>query len=146
MKKILVPLDGSAQSAGVLPLVKDLAKRYRARVILFHAVELYPVASDYPIPVLPPGKKEAARILAPLQKRLPGIQVRIRTALGPPALEILEAARKEKADLIAMATHGRSGLTRLALGSVAEEVLRHAPCPVLLKRAGKGRRRAKARS
>jgi hypothetical protein len=63
-----------------------------------------------------------------------GLIVRARLVIGAPADAILRVSSEEQADLIVMATHGRSGLSRLALGSVAEEVIRHADLPVLLVR------------
>ena len=62
------------------------------------------------------------------------VPVRVRVAVGAPALHILEVAEEEKADLIALSTHGRSGFSRWAFGSVAEQVLRNASCPLLVKR------------
>ena len=144
--RILVPLDGSEQSARILPLVKALARLYGSKVTLFHATELYPVASDYPMVQLPPTPREVARALAPFRRRLAGISVSVRSSLGTPAATILDAAEGEKAELIAMATHGRSGLSRWAYGSVAEQVLRHTSRPLLLLRtAGPHGRRKPAR-
>ena len=132
--KILVPLDGSEQSAGILPLVTELARLYESRVLLFYVAEIYPVAGDFPVVQLPMPPKDVARLLEPYRKRLKGISVRTSTMIGTPALSILDVAKKEGADLIAMTTHGRSGLSRWAFGSVAEQVLRHCPYPLLVQR------------
>ncbi len=131
---ILVPLDGSARSAGILPLVREVARSFGAQVVLLHVTELYPAVGDVPVLQLPPTPAQVARSLARYRKVLKGVTVRIRSELGTPAASILEAARKEKVDLIAMTTHGRSGVTRWAFGSVAEQVLRHCPYPVLAQR------------
>jgi nucleotide-binding universal stress UspA family protein len=64
------------------------------------------------------------------------VPVQVNVAVGTPAEEILRVAREEKVDLIVMGTHGRTGLRHLLLGSVAEEVTRHAPCPVFTVRSG----------
>lgn len=76
------------------------------------------------------------RSLADLRARTerPGLMVASRAIQGDPALEICEVARQAGHDLIVMGTHGRTGLTRLFLGSVAERVIREAPCPVLVVR------------
>jgi nucleotide-binding universal stress UspA family protein len=79
---------------------------------------------------------DAEEYLAPIAAELRGKGVRVRTLVrrGEPAAEIVEAAREADADLIAMTTHGRSGLRRLIFGSVAEAVLRRAELPVFLMR------------
>lgn len=135
-RKILLPLDGSETSARILPLVGAFARLNGARVILFHTQVLYPTVGDYAGFVLPPDPKSSRRILEGYRKRLPGVKTSIRAALGLPAEAILEAAEREKVDLVALATHGRTGLSRWALGSVAEQVLRHCPLPVLVQRTG----------
>ena len=132
--KILVPMDGSEQSAGVLPIVAEMARLYESKVLLFYVSELYPVVSEYPVVQLPMTPKEVAKLLEPYRKRLQGISVRIVTTIGTPALSILDAAKKEGVDLIAMTTHGRSGFSRWAFGSVAEQVLRHCPYPLFVQR------------
>jgi universal stress protein A len=68
--------------------------------------------------------------------RVPGIRMRYEVRRGSPADAICRMAADEHCDLLVMMTHGRTGLTRIIMGSVAEEVLRHAPCPVLLMRPG----------
>ena len=79
---------------------------------------------------------EAKRYLSEIERRLSkkGLRVRTRVTFGSPAEEILAAAQSTSADLIAMATRGRSGLGRALFGSVAESVLRSSPVPVLLIR------------
>ena len=74
--------------------------------------------------------------MAPYRRRLKGIPVKVASELGHPALSILDAAKGMHADLIAMTTHGRSGASRWAFGSVAEQVLRHCPHPLLVLRTG----------
>ena len=131
---ILVPLDGSQRAARILPLVREMALDFSARVVLLHVTELYPTVGDVPVLLPPPSPAQIARQMAPFRKSLRGVSVRIRSELGTPAGSILETAKREKADLIAMATHGRSGVSRWAFGSVAEQVLRHCPYPLLMQR------------
>ncbi len=136
-RKILVPLDGSETSARILPLVGELAEAYGSTVVLYHVVPLYAnVAGEYPIVQLPPTPAEIARQLAPYRRRLKGIPVKVASELGVPAASILDAAKAMHADLIAMTTHGRSGASRWAFGSVAEQILRHCPYPLLVLRTG----------
>ena len=131
IRKILVPLDGSARSAQVLPLVAELARLYGSEVTLFYTVEL--VVAEVPIaPIM--TQAEAAGLLAPFQARLPGIVTHVKSTLGLPAHAIVEEAASGAYDLVALATHGRTGLERWAFGSVAENVVRHAPCPLLVRR------------
>ncbi len=134
IRTLLLPLDGSRHSAGILPLVREVALAFRARVVLLHVTELYPAMGDVPMLQLPPTRAEILRRMLPFRRLLKGVGVKIRTEMGAPAEAILEVARKEQADLIAMNTHGRSGLGRWAFGSVAEQVLRHCPYPLLARR------------
>ena len=135
IKTLLVPLDGSEHAARILPLAHQVARSFGAQAVFLHVTELYPTMGDLPIVQPWPTPAETARHLAPFRKRLKGVTVRILSELGTPAVSILEAARREKADLIAMTTHGRSGISRWAFGSVAEQVLRHCHHPLLIQRA-----------
>jgi nucleotide-binding universal stress UspA family protein len=151
-KRVLVPLDGSALAEAILPFVEQVAGPLGAEVILLRVVE--PVSAAGAIAtagVVPPtayalSELEAKRYLVKAEPRLvkKGLRVRTRIALGPPADAILGAIHTSGADLVAMTTHGRSGLGRALFGSVAESVLRASPVPVLLVRAP-ARRKSKAR-
>ncbi len=127
-RRILVPLDGSDRAAAVLPLVVDLARRHEAEVVLLHVLPAGP-----PMAAIASGV-ESVELLRGHQRQLAeqGVTARMREALGSPAGEILDVAEREQADLIAMATHGRTGSSRFFLGSVAETVLRHARKPLLV--------------
>jgi nucleotide-binding universal stress UspA family protein len=131
---ILLPTDFSPNAEYALRMASSLARDYGARLILLH-VSMPPSG---PIDVLPPGPDLPAESQEALLGKLPwpelpdaGVRVEHRVAEGEPADEILRLARKVSCDLIVMGTHGRTGLARLLHGSVAEEVLRKAPCPVL---------------
>ena len=122
-ERILAPLDGSETSARALPLVAELARAYGSEVLLLHVLE---------------GKETPQEALAALEKfkgRLEGVKVRTGIAKSPAALGILDAAKDEKADLVAMTTHGRTGPSRWAFGSTAEAVLRECATPLLVVRA-----------
>ncbi len=136
-QRILVPLDGSRLAEVILPDVLELAAQQQAEVVLLrvalaHArpgVEL----TEAQVHVV----EEAERYLADVEHRLAdrGIRVSNVVRYGRAAEEILDHARASGIDLIAMSTHGRSGIERVLLGSVAERVLREAPVPVFLHRA-----------
>jgi nucleotide-binding universal stress UspA family protein len=133
-RRILVPLDGSAASAQILPLVAEVAGLQESEVILQTVVE-FPI-TDYPLNVTLVTEEDAHKLLEGYRQQLPGLRVRIVAGLGVPARSIVERAEREKIDLVAMTTHGWSGASRWAFGSVAEQVIRHAACPLLVKRTG----------
>jgi nucleotide-binding universal stress UspA family protein len=141
-ERVLIPLDGSEPAEAVLPFAERVAGPLDAEICLLRVVE--PVTA---IPRLGTGegvgpdvlllwRLEAERYLAGVAQRLAsrGLRVRRLVRLGVPELEILAVAKAEKADLIAMTTHGRRGFQRVVFGSVATEVLRNAAVPVLMIR------------
>jgi nucleotide-binding universal stress UspA family protein len=137
MKRILVPLDGSLLSESILPVAEEWAKEEGAEVILLRAVLAHhlPLAdpTEAEVRVVKEGETYLKEIAERLERR--GLkQVRWVLWYDEPATAIAEAAKRDGVDLIAMATHGRSGLSRLLLGSVAEAVARAARVPVLLLR------------
>jgi nucleotide-binding universal stress UspA family protein len=141
INRILVPVDGSAASEEVLPIVSCLAGPFDFEVLLLHVVE-----ATRSLPGPPTGARgghhpqtEAAylaKVAAPLEAR--GLRVVTTVRAGLPAEVIRDVAVAAKCGLVAMSTHGRSGLSRLLVGSVAEHVLRSVSTPVLLwkRRAG----------
>lgn len=134
-RRILVPLDGSDVSASILPLVRDFARVHDSEVVLYFCAILMPSPAH-----LEMGRdftaEEALPVLEPQRKKLEqaGVKVEVKTTMGYPPEEILDAAEREKADLVAMTTHGRSGLSRWLYGSVAEKVLRQCRAPLLIQR------------
>ncbi len=135
--KILVPLDGSSLAEAVLPSAKALAKAVGAEVLLLRVAlaHVFPGANptDEEVRVV----EEAEAYIETLAHMLAaeGLQVSHAVRYGKAAPEIIEHIAFNQVDLVAMSTHGRSGLSRLVMGSVAEEVVRHAQAPVLLVRA-----------
>jgi nucleotide-binding universal stress UspA family protein len=141
-KRAIVPLDGSAVAETVLPFLLEIAGPLDLEVVLLRVVQVAPPmvieASRHVILDDAEGRQaEALEYLTPLAADLRdrGVRVETRVRRGQPADEILAAQAEEHADLIAMSTHGRSGLGRLVFGSVAEDVLRRASVPVFLLRA-----------
>ena len=142
-QKILVPLDGSPLAEQAIPYATELCKG-STEVTLFQVVHLpLPLAAPdvsiaTPMPDLQELKQEAIDYLESLAQRLREDGVHVKTDAverDVVADAIVEYAEEHGIDLIVMTTHGRSGLSRLVFGSVAESVVRHAPCPVLLIRA-----------
>jgi nucleotide-binding universal stress UspA family protein len=139
--RILVPLDGSGQSAAILALVARLRQRLHAVVELLHVLEALPPAAypDLPLslPDAGPGRAAARDYLERGAARFAGESPEVECVVleGPAATMIARRTVDSGADLVAMTTHGRSGVARLLVGSVAEQVLRTADVPVLLWRA-----------
>ncbi len=139
---ILVPLDGSKRAEAILPHVEDLAQCYQAKVVLLQVIEPKPLLIDgaNAVPDIIEHEqhlKIAQDYLTTLQGSLrgKGIEVKIGVAQGPVVTEIIDVAEREGADLIAMASHGRTGLARVFYGSVAAGVLHRVDRPLLLVRA-----------
>jgi nucleotide-binding universal stress UspA family protein len=144
--KILVVLDGSALAQTVLPYVEELAWKFESEVLLLSVVT--PVR-DVLMTEFMPQYQEAGRgvLMERASAYLSGVRGELRArnigaemmvAEGDPSATILDVAVQEKVDLIAMTTHGRTGLSRWAFGSVADKVMRYARCPVLLVRSPVG--------
>jgi nucleotide-binding universal stress UspA family protein len=140
--RILVPVDFSAHSDRAMRYAATLAGRVGASVELLHVVEdlTYGAFSEVYVPNVPALMEEAINSavdrLTPLKAEVfpHGADVETVVSMGRPALTIVEHARAGKFDLIVMGTHGRTGLGHLLMGSVAEHVVRTAPCPVLTVR------------
>ncbi len=139
VQRILIPLDGSPRAEQILPIVAPLWNREASRLFLVHSVsDFRPVEGRYaPPPPLVQKRDDAEAYLQGVARRYTnaGANVHTRVLEGPPADAILEAATREEATLIAMTTHGRTGLLRWLTGSVADKVLRASEVPVLLVRA-----------
>ena len=142
-KRILLPTDFSATSEIAFNYVLDLAPRKASSVHLLHVIDDASVATAYPdgFYVELPGiraqlAQEATRRLEEMVECCAGrgVAATASVGVGRPATLILETATNSGTDLIVMGTHGRTGLAHLMLGSVAERVLRVAPCPVLTLR------------
>ncbi len=133
-QRVLIPLDGSEAGRRVLPLAEAFARAFGAEVVLTHVepVPAEPVLYAAIEKAMAHASAELRGDVARLEKA--GIRARLRVAFGNPAAEILLIAREEKADLLALTTHGRTGLPRAVFGSVAEAVLRQAPAPLLVVR------------
>jgi nucleotide-binding universal stress UspA family protein len=138
IKRILVPLDGSALAEFAIGTAVEMGRLHGAGVLLMRAVEARALPGGDLIEAQVAVVREAEQYIEGVAKRLrEGGFERVETGVwyGPPAASIVDAARLRGIDLIVMTTHGRSGLGRLILGSVAEAVLRGTTVPILVLRA-----------
>ncbi len=139
-QKILVPLDGSDEAEQALRTARAVAVAFRAELRLVTVEEMpnEPTPGEWDLTVgslMDKRRELVQQNLDRLAKSLSGDELKVSTAvlpLGPAAPRILEEARECKADLIVLFSHGRTGLSRIFLGSVAERLTRHAPCPVMI--------------
>jgi nucleotide-binding universal stress UspA family protein len=141
-KKILVPLDGSETSEAVLPEVEKLASAFEANICLLHVVPtlIFPGTMEAVVQyetIAEAFTKEGEAYLRKIEKRLKdkGFTVESLLQHGNEAQRILEQCDQEDIGLIAMSTHGRSGVRHWLLGSVTEKVVRHVTKPILLVRS-----------
>jgi nucleotide-binding universal stress UspA family protein len=135
IRTILHPTDFSQPAAAAFRVARALAHDHEARLVVLHV--LPPLLSDTSAAALEPvhdWEEQGAKMrrLCPADPRL---RVEYRQVEDDPAAGILRVAGEQGCDLIVLGTHGRTGLARLLLGSVAEKTLRHAACPVLTVRA-----------
>jgi nucleotide-binding universal stress UspA family protein len=141
IRHILMAHDFGQTSEQVLSYALDLAQCLGAKLTVVHAYEV-------PSYGVPPGAVVSPEMDAEIRRlersgldqvaeraRRPGVDTSALLRLGPPATEIVSTASDLKVDLIVMGTHGRRGLSRMFMGSVAEKVVRTAPCPVLTMHA-----------
>jgi len=156
LRVILQPTDLSDHSRCAFQIAADLARQHEATLLVLHVVEtLGPENATYGEVVSQPEPESYRRRLEDdLRRFVPapaGVAIRYLMAAGEPAQEIERVAREQACDLIVMGTHGRAGLIRLLMGSIAEQVIRSAPCPVLITKlpalpAARGRVSATARA
>jgi nucleotide-binding universal stress UspA family protein len=139
-RKVLCPIDFSEHSLAALDVALKVVQQNDAKLYLLNVAPVPAGAAGFqPVPLDPYSdpEKDAQLQLAKLgREKIPGV-VRYDTLVvsGDPAEQILDTARSIEADLIVMGTHGRRGLGRLVLGSVAERVVRESPIPVLTAHA-----------
>ncbi|MBX3171205.1 MAG: universal stress protein [Candidatus Eremiobacteraeota bacterium] len=139
-RKILVPLDGSEESERALEPARELARAFQAELRLVTVEEMpeEPVSGEWELTLggfIERKRQETQENLNRLAETWRGESYSITTAvlpLGSPVTRIRAEARECKADLIVLFSHGRSGLSRVLLGSVAERLTRNAPCPVMI--------------
>jgi nucleotide-binding universal stress UspA family protein len=132
-KLILVPIDFSESSEAALGWATVLARDTGAKLLLVH-VETVPLTTgggEYIYAIPEPPTQELQERLRQVAVKDASVAVERRLLAGDPADAIIRVAQETGADMIVMGTHGRRGITRLLMGSVAESVVRRAACPVL---------------
>jgi len=146
IKTILLPTDGSECSAKAMAYALSFAKQYGGRVVALHVIDqrweehtrvvFAEVGQDLTQKIRNGYEEEAQRILREVTDAASkvGVPVESKVLTGFPPEEIVRVAQQLPADIIIMGTHGRAGMSHLLLGSVAEKVVRRAPCPVLTVR------------
>lgn len=150
-RNILVPVDFSERSRWAYELARSLGSNTGARLVVLHVIDEIHIAEQAvlldesglltELPAAAPAHlqaiEERIRELYPMSST---VEVEYRLREGEPAEEVAQQARGLGSDLIVIGSHGRSGLDRLLVGSVAEAVMRKAPCPVLVVKAPAGDR------
>jgi nucleotide-binding universal stress UspA family protein len=143
LHRILVPTDFGKSAENALTYAVAFAEKFGAEVHLLHVVQdlalFIPEAVMIAPPLAPPVEQFVSAARTALERVVgetarPGIALHPAVAEGTPAEEIVEFARRLDIDLIVMGTHGHTGLAHVLMGSVAEKVVRRAPCPVLTVR------------
>lgn len=139
-RRVVTGTDFSDPSLPAIRAAADAAARLGGELLVVHAIEVNPISIygvDLPamISLTSPGEMQTsaqARLDEALRKL--GLEAETAICVGPPSLELVKIARAREAELLVIGTHGRTGLTRFLLGSVAESVIQHAPCSVLVVR------------
>ena len=140
IRRILVPFDFSEHSEKAFTWALAMAQQWRARLLLLHVVPqpTYPPmlmgtyfnVAEFEASLKEDAETRAQEFLGKTGSRT--VQVDAKVLIGEPFGDICRIAEKEKVDLIVIGSHGRTGLSHVLLGSVAERVVRHASCPVLV--------------
>ena len=143
-KHIIVTTDLSPEAKGAFGISSTLAKTFNSKLTLLTVIDTsiqfsFSGAAEMPIVYVPEGIAELSgrikeQLSAQAREYFPDLTLDcvVRESIGPVHHEISDFARASNADLLVIATHGRSGVKRAILGSVAEQVLRHSGCPVLM--------------
>ena len=142
IKKILCPVDYSVSSSEAMKYAAHIAGEEGAKVYLLHVIDVRSYGHESPLDIeMPkPSSENLERIKKELVEDLfqekggKGVDVEGMVVMGKPVEEILKVAKEQEMDLIVMGTHGRTGIPHVIVGSVAENVVRKAPCPVLTVR------------
>jgi universal stress protein A len=132
VRRILVPLDFSGKSRQALRYATPLAQKFASEIILLHVLPPTTKVASSGTPAADPTRAALRRLEAMAETLIPA-ELRGANVVreGSPYGEILATARKLDVDMIVLTTHGSSGLKRFFVGSTAEQVMRHATCPVL---------------
>jgi len=136
IRKVLHPTDFSGEAAAAFRVACSLARQHDAELVVLHVIPP-PITWGEAVARLPPDSYEEQlwrEYLTPMQPTEPGVRLERRLGEGDPAKTFVDVAGELGCDLIVMGTHGRGAMGRLLMGSVADKVLRKAPCPVMTVR------------
>ena len=143
IRRIVVPVDLSEESLGVLDIATSLAKSHGAEILfVFVAFPELPDSAGLAIAEVDRAIRIEQKKFEQIRPTDPTVEHRHVLLRGTPEEEILGFSEKVEADLIVLSTHGRGGLSRMLMGSVAEKIVRKAPCPVMTLRATDARSQA----
>lgn len=139
-RKILIAVDSEPVAAHAADVAAELARAVGAEMAFVHVVDSslgYPADTGVPpAELIALAKQEAKKLVSDFRQRVSPQSAALEfIQVGGPATEIVKAAKEWPADLIVIGSHGRGGVQRALMGSVAEGVMRHAPCPVMVIRA-----------
>jgi nucleotide-binding universal stress UspA family protein len=139
IQKVLIAVDEDPVAAHAAEVGMDLARDLHAQVALIYVIDpalaIAPDAGIAADDLVVSARQDAARLVADFRARLQADAHALGfIPLGSPGPEIVKAAKEWQANLIVIGSHGRRGITRALVGSVAEAVVRHAPCPVVVVR------------
>ncbi|MCC6782138.1 MAG: universal stress protein [Planctomycetes bacterium] len=140
IQHILVTTDLSEESTRAFPTAVQFASALGARITVLYvlpAMDVNPISSPFVSPIRPPSDEELLRLadadLQALRPKFPGVKLEFASRVASDiAAEVERFAAGSGADLIVLASHGRTGLRRIVMGSIAEQILRHATRPVLI--------------
>jgi nucleotide-binding universal stress UspA family protein len=138
-EKILVPLDGSEVAESIIPFVEKSATAHNSTIVLLRVVQIHTLPGQTDIEGESAAIRDAEEYLSRIEEDLKkkGFDVESHVRYGKDAEEIINFCDEPGIDIIAMSTHGRTGLGKWLLGSVAERIVRHCPIPTLLYRPKK---------
>ena len=135
VKRILYATDFSRQAGAALPYALSMARKSGGKVTAVHVVSPGPLPPDFPAhawqAIVAQGVREAQVSMEQLEPQCKDVAHQTRVCRGDVLTELSAIVRDESIDLIVLGTHGRTGISKAVLGSVAEKIFRHAPCPVL---------------
>lgn len=135
IKQILCPIDFSEFNESANEHASALAKANGARIVYLHVAQPEIPYASYAYINVEDEEKEAMRMLHELKPTVEGVEASYAVEFGVPAEQIVQYANENDIDMIVVGTHGRTGLRRVLMGSVAEAVVRKAECPVLAFKA-----------
>ncbi|MFQ5956603.1 MAG: universal stress protein [Candidatus Brocadiales bacterium] len=140
IKSVLCPVDYSVCSQEAFKYAAHIARTESAKLYLVHVIDVRSFGHESPLDfdVPKPGEETIKSIREELVKKaadeVQGVNIESVVVVGVPVKDILNVAKDKDVDIIVMGTHGRTGLPHMVIGSVAENVVRKAPCPVLTVR------------